>query len=331
MRSLFLFIMMCTALNASFAQQRPALLSFQPADSLYKGRVYSMVGIGTVAYGGSLLLLKKAWYDNYATSPFHTFDDRKEWLQMDKVGHVFGGYFESAWFSKAFQWAGVPRNKARWIGVGCGTIIQGTLEVFDGFSSKWGFSKGDIGANTLGCALFIGQEYAWKEQRFCMKVSNTPYPYSKTPILADNQTKPSSSLYERARDLYGKSYIETFLKDYNNQTLWFSVNPSSFVPNNNWPKWTKPINIAIGYGAQNLYKGDPEYFWEKDGARYNVDPLKYPRYRQYYLSFDIDLTRIKVKNPILKTLLSGFNIIKIPAPTLEYNSKGQFIFHPLMF
>ena len=310
---------------------RPPLISFRAADSLYKARVWTMSGVGAVAYAGSLLALKKAWYDNYDTSPFHFFNDNKEWLQMDKVGHVFGGYFESVWFSKAFQWAGVKRSKARWIGLGCGMAIQGTLEVFDGFSSKWGFSKGDIVANTVGCGLFIGQELAWNEQRICMKVSNTPRRYSKTSIASDDPTKPSSSLYERSNDLFGKTYLETFLKNYNDQTIWVSINPASFMPHKNLPNWIKPINIAIGYGAENLYKGDPEYFWTNNGAQYSIDPKQYPRYRQFYLSLDIDVTRLKIKNPILRTLLSGINVIKIPAPSIEFNSLGKVRFHPLMF
>jgi hypothetical protein len=32
----------------------------------------------------------------------------------------------------------------------------------------------------------------------------------------------------------------------------------------------------------------------------------------------------------MKAFLGVLNIVKVPAPTLEFNTKGQVIFHPLM-
>ena len=55
------------------------------------------------------------------------------------------------------------------------------------------------------------------------------------------------------------------------------------------------------------------------------------RYRQYYLSLDIDLSRIKTNSGFLKGLFYVLNSIKVPAPTLEINSKGDTEFHLLYF
>ena len=44
--------------------------------------------------------------------------------------------------------------------------------------------------------------------------------------------------------------------------------------------------------------------------------------RQYYLSFDLDLRRIKVKNDFLRTVLHTISFIKFPAPALEFNQKN---------
>jgi hypothetical protein len=53
-------------------------------------------------------------------------------------------------------------------------------------------------------------------------------------------------------------------------------------------------------------------------------------YRQFYLSFDVDLTKIQTKSHFLKTLFSVFNTIKVPAPTLQYDDfngvKAHFIY-----
>jgi hypothetical protein len=55
------------------------------------------------------------------------------------------------------------------------------------------------------------------------------------------------------------------------------------------------------------------------------------RFRQYYLSFDADLTKIQTKSHVLKTIFYLFNTIKIPAPTFEINSRGDFKCHYLYF
>ena len=64
----------------------------------------------------------------------------------------------------------------------------------------------------------------------------------------------------------------------------------------------------------------------------NGEPLpEYNRVRQYYLSLDIDLTRIKTKSEFLNILFNLVGFIKIPMPTLEYNKDDQFKFYLLYF
>jgi hypothetical protein len=46
---------------------------------------------------------------------------------------------------------------------------------------------------------------------------------------------------------------------------------------------------------------------------------------------DIDLNKIKTKNRTLKTILSAVNVLKIPAPAVEVNSRGKVHFHPLFY
>jgi hypothetical protein len=55
------------------------------------------------------------------------------------------------------------------------------------------------------------------------------------------------------------------------------------------------------------------------------------RISQYYLSLDIDLSRIKTKSHLLKTIFDVLNVIKIPFPTLELNSQGQLKGYILYF
>ena len=58
--------------------------------------------------------------------------------------------------------------------------------------------------------------------------------------------------------------------------------------------------------------------------------LGYVPYRQYYLSLDIDLTKIKSRKKFVRTIGFLVNSIKIPAPALQFSKKGV-AFKPLYF
>jgi hypothetical protein len=146
-------------------------------------------------------------------------------------------------------------------------------------------------------------------------------------------------LLRRANVLYGKSIAERYLKDYNTFTTWGSVNIASFIKRNNrFPKW---LNIAVGYGADGMFGGYTNT-WSYDAngdnpkdkgtvpvISYNRNDVK--RFRQFYLSPDIDFKRIKTKSKFWQTCFVLLNAIKVPAPTLEYNTLGQLKGHWLFF
>ncbi|MEM9822133.1 MAG: DUF2279 domain-containing protein [Bacteroidota bacterium] len=328
-KSLFfclVLLSLCTSSTLLKAQQELAFL--ENADSLHKGRVWTSASILTGLYTGAMIGLNELWYADFPRSSFHTFNDMGEWEDMDKIGHFFSAYAENQLVFHGARWAGIKRRKAMWIGAGVATIIQGSIEVLDGFSEEWGFSFGDIAFNTAGCALFVGQELAWQEQRIILKYSAHYIDYPEQAVASEDGAS-SVLLKDRARDLYGGSFSQTFLKDYNSQTIWASVNIHSFLKNKSsrFPKW---LNLAIGYGAENMYGGFSNS-WESEGLQYNLDPMTYPRYRQFYLSPDIDLNRIPIKNRFLRLLVNLVNLVKIPAPSLEINTNGGIKFHAIHF
>ena len=58
---------------------------------------------------------------------------------------------------------------------------------------------------------------------------------------------------------------------------------------------------------------------------------QFERYRQWYLSPDIDLTRIKTNSKFLKLLFKATSVIKVPTLLLEYNRVDNLKFHWLFF
>ena len=308
---------------------------FHDADSLHKPRLYLAVGTAAVFYSGVVYTLDKYWYADYPRAPFHSFDDSHEWLQIDKSGHLFTTYFEAKWACGVFRWTGLRQRKAAIIGSAVGMGLQTTLEILDGTSAGWGFSWSDMAANTAGAGLFLGQELAWHEQRISLKISAHARPASlyNTTIQASNSAA-TTTLGARADALYGSrnNPLEFTLKDYNNLTIWASVNIWSFLPQREQSKFPRWLNIAVGYGAENLYRGENAYDWQdKQGNTFALNAAQYPRYRQFFIAPDIDLTKIKTRSKALKTLFSAVNIIKFPLPALELTSQGNVRFHGIYF
>ncbi len=296
-RLTFVFLFLSSLCYAQRDPGHPAF--FSPDTSLNKARLLGVVSTEAALSTGSLIVLGQAWYSDYPRTTFHTFDDNREWLQMDKAGHVVTAYTVGRYGLRLLEWAGVRHKSAVWFGGLTGFAYQGAIEMLDGYSSGWGFSWSDVGANALGSGLLIGQELLWKEQRIALKYSFRKSGYA--------QYRP---------ELLGTTFAEQLLKDYNGQTYWLSVNVASFLGGQTrFPQW---LNVAFGYGANGMTGG------HENPPLYNSagNAVTFERYRQYYLSFDVDLTKIPTRSPFLKTVFETFGFLKIPAPGLEL-SRGK--------
>jgi hypothetical protein len=291
-------------LKFSFGFTQSINTFLKPSDSLSKSRIKGVVISETALASLALVGLNQLWYSDYPRSNFHTIDDSSEWLQMDKVGHLFSTYHLGSFGANSLKWAGADRKSQLLYGSTIGFAFLSVVEVFDGTSSEWGFSWSDMAANATGTSLFVSQELLWNEQRIVPKFSfhTTQYASVRPNVL-------------------GNSFSQQILKDYNGQTYWLSANVHSFLKQSKIPKW---MNVAVGYGADGMITGRSEI----------NDSFLYPetqRTRQFYLSLDVDLTKIHTRSHFLKTFFSIFNSIKIPAPTFEINGLGKVKFHYLYF
>ena len=286
-----------------------AKITFAQTDSLapvnYKTRKLILASSTAVLTTGSLLYLDQAWFDQYSTGKFHFFNDNKEWLQMDKAGHLYANYQTSRLMMGALNWAGFNKKQELFIGGTIGFAYMTAVEFMDGFSKGWGFSYGDMIANALGASAAISQQAFWKEQRIQFKFS-----YAQSGLAKYNP------------ELLGKSINTQILKDYNSQTYWLSVSPSSFIKKENkFPKW---LNVAFGYSAYGMLGGYENNIVVQDT---DGNVLKFDRERRYYFSLDIDLTRVKTKSKVLKKVFSVINILKFPAPAIQFSkSKTRFYY-----
>ena len=296
------FLLFFLKFSFGFTQSINSFL--KPSDTLNKPRLKGVVISETAMASAALVGLSQLWYSDYPHSSFHTIDDSSEWLQMDKAGHFFTTYNMGSFGANALKWSGASKKSQLLYGSTLGFAFMTVVEVFDGNSSQWGFSWSDMAANAAGTGLYVSQELLWKEQRIVPKFSfhTTEYASIRPNVL-------------------GNSFPQQILKDYNGQTYWLSTNLHSFFKQSKIPKW---LNLAVGYGADGMITGKSE----------TSDVFLYPetkRTRQFYLSLDVDLTKINTKSHFLKTFFSIFNSIKIPAPTFEINGLGDVKFHYLYF
>ena len=249
----------------------------------------------TVALSGALVGLNQLWYKDYEKSDFHFKNDNAHWLQMDKAGHAFSAYHMGRFGAELLDWSGASKKSQLIYGSTLGFAFLSTVEVMDGYSAEWGFSWGDVAANASGTVLYVGQELLWNEQRIVPKFSfhRTPYAGARPEVL-------------------GSTFSEEILKDYNGQTYWLSANIHSFFKESKIPKW---LNLAVGYGGEGMITAN-------DALVNTIFLPEKERTRQFYISFDVDLTKIQTQNHFLKMLFSVFNTIKVPAPTLEFRELG---------
>ena len=166
------------------------------------------------------------------------------------------------------------------------------------------FQTIDMVANFFGSGLFIGQQLGWEEQRIQFKFSFHRKNYVET------------MLNERADDLFGASWYERMLKDYNGQTYWLSLNPKSFFPSTGFPAW---LNFAIGYGADGMFGGF-ENKWDTGDPGFPVNRSDIKRYRQWYLAPDLNFSKIKTNKKGVRTLLFFLDAFKFPTPALELSN-----------
>ena len=277
------------------------------SDSINKKRLNTVIYGSIGAYSASLVVLYFAWYKGSSGYPFHFYYDKAYWLGADKLGHLTTAYTLSNYGYWVLRWAGVNEIKSTVYGGVMGFGALTVIEILDGFT-EYGASWADLTANAIGTGVFMGQQLLWHEQRFRLKFSYHPTEYA-----------------QYAPEKLGENQLQRIIKDYNGQTFWLSANIHSFLrEESKFPSW---INIAVGYGAKGMLgeTSNPEF--DQNG---NELP-HFDRVRQYYVSMDIDWTRIKTNSNFLKFLFKGLSFVKFPFPTLEYNKEDQLVFYWLYF
>lgn len=254
----------------------------------------TVIGFGSalLALATTITLYQQAWYPDSTSGKFNFESLDYGWkysLQLDKLGHTFGGFISTYFSNEAFTACGMNPDDAAFYGVIGGLFFQTFIEIQDGFHSNYGFDWTDELSNVLGASYFYIQRKIPALQNYRLK-------WSAGPSYRDSS--------RNAAQIRSRLLVD----DYDGQNVWLSFKMHNILPNNikdYWPKW---LCLALGYGVKD------------------VELIGYSPYRTAYVSLDYDLIELL---PNLGTfgnwLVQTLNNFRLPAPALQLLPELKFI------
>jgi len=208
--------------------------------------------LGAVTVGAGLAInhqMRNAWWSGQR-GPFHYREAFEYARNLDKLGHVYGGYLASFIFYRMTNWTGINESRAVWYGASLGLLFQLYIETQDGFSKQWGFERWDALGDFAGAALFVARYYFEPLQYFQMKFSYLPS--------------------ERFKTRHNASAIESWIDDYEGHTYWVSFRAGQFAHDHfSAPSWLRLFNIAGGWSL-GPYRTHTEFYL---GLDFNFEAL----------------------------------------------------------
>jgi Predicted periplasmic lipoprotein (DUF2279) len=150
----------------------------------------------------------------------------------DKLGHTYAAYLSMRLMTKQFQWAGHDHADSLKLGaIVAGSVLAG-VEVLDGFTQRFGFSREDLIMNFLGIGLGVLLEAR-----------------PKWDALIDFRIQYWPS--DDARKLGERDPIS----DYSGQT-YFLVAKASGLPALRSRRYIRYFELALGYGSRGYEPDD---------------------------------------------------------------------------
>lgn len=284
MKLLFFLLFFC--LNA-FCDENPELLKPDsnpkntPQDSI-KLHPWRFAGFTTFAVVSTSTLfytfLRVAWWDK-EQSDFFFNDDLEYALNIDKVAHFYGGYGIASMVADGFLWSGVSPHWSYGSAWAFSTMVQGAIDLKDGYTPGFGFSKWDVIAGSAGAAL----------------------PWIEYSIFGHDQKEVDLkfSYYKNNNVYYEKFGVSHGLDEYVNQTYWVTWYPQI----RSMEYWKRIWGVSMGFSIDEgtLTRGKGRGQWEIYlAADYNLE----------------EIFQVQTWDPFWRGCIRYLNHSKLPAPTL---------------
>jgi hypothetical protein len=231
----------------------------------------------------------RTWWKN-KVSFFKFAEDPFYARDVDKLSHVYTANLIAVSSSELFDWSGLNPTLSMALGSVTAIAYETYIEINDGFSPDWGYDWGDMAGNFVGALYPIAQRYV--------------------PILRTVNVKWSfkpSWLEKKLRN------YPDLLDDYTSMKFWITFNPYDLL-SKKMQKWYPSIlGFGLGVTLQN--------------ASHLISGAN--AYREWFLAFDIDITKLPGNTGFLKALKKILNFYHIPTPGIKI-SHGT-IWYGLLF
>lgn len=237
------------------------------------------------------------------TGDFRFIEDGNYALYIDKVGHTYGSYLSSYFFTEMFMWSGFGYDLSHILGPTMGILYTTYVEVMDGFAKDWGFSPSDFYFNIAGSIFSLLQHFIPYLQNITPKFMYIPASWH-----GELERKPHSF----------------FIDDYSSHTFYWSFNVHNMLPKSlkdYWPPW---LQLTFGVAVRNLCDLlNPAHNCDLTrGNVYDGIILGSPR---YIIGLDYDLVKILPDGiPFWNWIRQTLNFFKLPAPAIEFGDGVRF-------
>lgn len=207
-------------------------IKYQPDSSVQTVHPWRLAAVGGSTLTAFIIghgFLNDLWWKGEKV-PFHFNweQDSRYAIGADKLGHQLMAYATTRTYDAAFRWCGLDSTTAVLSAAGVSVAYQTYIELRDGFSRDYGFSWGDVMANTSGAALPVLQRFVPALRPIELQISFFP------------------------SDAFKAGAYGAIIDDYTSTTHWVSVTVFDYL-SADWQQWYPPwLNLAIGHSVKNL-------------------------------------------------------------------------------
>jgi hypothetical protein len=228
--------------------------AYRPVD--WRTGAVVAAGLAGVAAYGMTHWWQEGFSGRFRTVDEHWFSRRTESGGADKLGHAYSTYAGTRGLSWTFQVLGHDPETARRLGVATTLISFTGVEIADGFSRKYRFSKEDVLMNVGGAALgYVMERYPGLDELVDFRLL-----YRRSKIGSRR------SGWDPAGDYSGQTYLLAF--------------KASGVPALRERPVLRYLELAVGYRARGF---------ERDQGRL-LDPGA--ARRDTYVGVSLNLSRL---------------------------------------
>jgi uncharacterized protein YfiM (DUF2279 family) len=261
----------------------------------------AQVAVGTAFVGTNVELFRRfrnAWWSGERVSFFFREDWDQDFRDQDKFGHMWGAYTLQRGGYTLLRGACVSQRRAVLYSALYSTLFQLQIEIWDGFYENFGFSWGDVLANTAGMSLGVLHAV-----RPSTRVVKPTISYSRTAAMKDQ--RPGDEI--------------RYSIDYAGQTFWFSFDVDAMLPPAASRYWPGLLRLSAGHSVTDWVLPRPA------GVGPETPQQVVRGRRQILLSLDLDLSKLPGSHPVWVFFKDQLSYYRLPAPALQITPSFDFI------